>query len=417
MPDRRKQLLDFLPFIGIAACPALAVAAALAGLKSSESSSRTGDQDGRPSAASPPVVQVPTHLSAGPEAATVTAAPVVQPSRADLEGWLDGQPVKWSEQELVASILDLTEAERAEILSKLGEAYAREPQKFAPLARTLGLAWARTAPGLAILFLDRLREATGGGPGLMRLESQLANEWLAKGITPVGEALNEISQRGAPLPAGVLDLFTVLVQNEQRAKLDDFLKWAEGVGRENSALQVAVSEALVRTGKAENFPKIAGYLGRDVADQASADCIGKFAGRNAAAAPEEVSEWLKTLAPRVKPWAVSILGEYFEQLGAAQPAKAVELLNSGFTDLFASEPRPTPAEGASDDSPATNSAAPATGDQLYDIALTKVLNGVMPLDPDYAIACAASFNDPRLQARYEKTARRLQLSGARTRHE
>jgi hypothetical protein len=325
--------------------------------------------------------------------------------------WLQGEPGNWSDEQVIDAILQLEESERDAILAKIAEAFHTGSDRLEPFVEKLAVAWARQADGTAILFLDRLRDSSGAAlPSIIQLESKLMSNWLGCGFSAIAQSLQQQGRR-APIPATELDLLIYLVQNDHKEQLEDLLQWIGSLeGPENRSLKLATSEALVRMAQPENFRPVADLLEKDLADQRAAACISQFAARNAVESPDEVVAWLEQLAPRAAPWSSLIINEFFDQLGRTHPDTAVRLLNTGFTDEFASESSAAAASAAD----VLPSNAP---DQLYDLALSKVLSNVMVVDPDYALTCAQFFNDPRLQDHFTKTVQHLKLSGARRNHQ
>ena len=335
------------------------------------------------------------------------------PSLADINAWLTTGTgaASWSTDEFVRAILALDSAARADVLAKLTDDFRSSPAKWSAFVEKLATAWAGQAPGPAIFFLDSLHDQSGNKyPSTHSLESKLLSEWVGRDFPGVSQYLKQVWQQQSSLPSSQLDLLVSIVQNEQKAKFGDMLNWVDSLkAGEDRPLKMAASEALARMGQAENFQSITDLLGKNITDLDSAKCVGQFAARNAIGSSGEGIQWLKKLAPNVGLWGPVIIGDFFDQLGRNDPTTAVKLINSGFTDSFVvKEPASiTETPGAT---------SPTTPEQLYDLALSKVVKNVMVLDPNYALICSEYFNDPRLQAQYAKTVQRLMISSARQSH-
>ncbi len=360
-----------------------------------------------------------TTAPSAPSPAPFTGAAIVKtmtvaqsgPSEAEIEAWLGGASPAWPSEEIVRAIILLDDHGRIAVLEKLAQALDADPDKLEPFVEKLVTTWFGHAPGPAILFLDHLHIASGAShPALTQLESKLMNEWIGRGLPVVGEWLQQQSQR-TPIPETTLDLLTRLLQNEQKAGLSELLKWVDSLeGGENRDVRMAVFESLARTSQPENFAAIAASLEKNLEDPRSVTCIDQFAARSAAGSPEETVLWLEKLAPQLGSSSATVINDLFDQLGRTHPEIAVRLINSGFTDKFASS-------GSAQSGPTPDNNPANAPDALYDLALSKVLNSVMILDPQYALTCAEYFNNPQLQDHFTKTARHLLLAGARQKHQ
>jgi len=334
------------------------------------------------------------------------------PGLADIDAWLATCSTSWPADKLVRAILALDADAREKVLAKLADNFRSMPAIWASFIERLTTIWAEQSPGPAISFLDTLHDQSGDKhSGILLLESKLMSEWVGRDFPSVGQYLQHAWQQQAHLSAAQLDLLVSIGQNEQKAKLGDMLNWVAGLqGEADRPLKVAVSEAFARMGQAENFQPIADMLGKDITDPSLAKCVSQFAARNATGSPEKVAQWLEKLAPHAGASGPVIISDFFDQLGRSDPTTAVKLINSGFTDIFM---------GKSPANVTEISGGPSsiTPDQLYDLALSKVVKNVMGLDPNYALICSGYFNDSHLQAQYTKTIQHLMLSGARQNHE
>lgn len=302
--------------------------------------------------------------------------------------------------ELAQAILRLPPAAQYRELEQLKQRFLLDPDRWFPLVESLVQLSAQSNPSLLARFLVGIRDDS---PAVQQLERKLITDWASRNFDEVTGYLEDFLADQSFIPTAQLDTLILLAQTRPDTEFTHLLGWLNTLqDNQNRRLKVAAAESLVRLGKAEHFDRIAAFLEPDLQNGGVAGCAAQLAARHAEQHPVESIDWLKKIAPSTGRWGAVIVEEFFEKLGNSHPQIAIRLMNEGFTDQFAGTATSSAFNPAPDSSPP---------DQLYDKALSRVLNGILAGNPNYALTCAEYFHDPELQASYRQRAVALITSG------